>query len=90
MQILFHAPRTVCPVQNLALLCDLPKVPDFNFVEDPVTNATGLQISAVSLPELGSLKVVPISAIKEKLLYMHFEGDQIAFVSRFPNKVKSD
>lgn len=80
----------VCPVQNLALLRDLPKVPDFNFVEDPVTNATGLQISAVSLPELGSLKVVPISAIKEKLLYMHFDGDQIAFVSRFPNKVESD
>ena len=78
-------------MQNLALLRDLPKVPDFNFVEDPVTNATGLQISAVSLPELGSLKVVPISAaIKEKLLYMHFDGDQIAFVSRFPNKVESD
>ena len=77
-------------MQNLALLRDLPKVPDFNFVEDPVTNATGLQISAVCSPELGSLKVVPISAIKEKLVYMHFEGDQIAFVSRFPNRVESD
>ena len=77
-------------MQNLALLRDLPKVPDFNFVDDPVTNVTGLQISAVSLPELGSLKVVPISAIKEKLLYMQFEGDQIAFVSCFPNKVESD
>ena len=80
----------VCPVQNLALLRDLPKVTNFNFVEDPVTNATGLQISVVSSPELGSLKVVLISAIKEKLVYMHFEGDQIAFVSRFPNKAESD
>ena len=75
-------------MQNLALLRDFPKVPDFNFVEDPLRHATGLQISAVYLPELESLKIVPISAIKEKLVY--FKGDEIAFVSRFPNKVESD
>ena len=80
----------VCPVQNFALVRGFSKIPDFNFVEDPLTHATGLQITAVYLPEPESLRVIPISAIKEKLVYMFFKGEEIAFVSRFPNSVESD
>lgn len=80
----------VCAVQNLALVRDFPKIPGFKFIEDPLTHATGVQITAVHLPELESLKVIPISAIKEKLIFMHFKGGEIAFVSRFPNRVESD
>ena len=34
--------------------------------------------------------IIPISAVKEKLVYMQCEGEELAFVSRFPNRVKSD
>ena len=69
----------VCPVQNLALVCDFPKIPGFK-----------VQITAAHLPKLKSLKVIPISTIQEKLVFMHFKGEATAFVSPFPNRVESD
>ena len=86
----FYVWKTVCPVQNLALVRDFPKIRSFKFVEDPLTHATGVQLTAVYLPELENLKVIPISAIKEKVVYKQFKGEETAFVSRFPNKVESD
>ena len=76
--------------QNLALVRDFLKIPGFKFIEDPLTDATGVQITAAHLPELESLKVIPISPMKEKLVFMHFKGEETAFVSRFPNRVESD
>ena len=42
------------------------------------------------LPEHRSFKVIPISAIEEKLVFMHFKGEETAYVSLFPNRVESD
>ena len=53
-------------------------------MEGPLTHATAVQITAVHLPKLKNLKVIPISAIQEKLVFMHFEGEETAFVPGFP------
>lgn len=77
-------------MQNLALVRDFPKIPGFKFIEDPLTHATAVQITAAHLRELRSFKVIAISAIEEKLVFMHFKGEETAYVSRFPNRVESD
>ena len=79
----------VCPVKNLALVYALPRVLGFAFIEDPITFATGQQLTAVYAREK-VIMITPISAVKEKLVYMQCEGEELAFVSRFPNRVKSD
>lgn len=79
----------VCPVHNLALIRPFTKVPDFKLVEDSLTHSTGIQITAVSSKH-ERLEVLPISAIKEKLVYMLFKDEDIAFACRFPNRVESD
>lgn len=81
----------VCPVQNLALVRDFPKIPGFKFIEDPLTHATGVQITAAHLPELESLKVIPISAIKEKLFLCILREKRQLFFPAFPielNRIK--
>lgn len=84
------AENCVCPVENLALIQELPKVPGFTFTEDPITHASGLQFSAIfPRDHAGIMKVIPVSAIREKLVYMQC-GEEIAFVSRFSNRVESD
>lgn len=79
----------VCPIENLALVYALPRVLGFAFIEDPITFATGQQLTAVYTREK-VIMIIPISAVKEKLVYMQCEGEELAFVSRFPNRVKSD
>lgn len=79
----------VCLVKNLALVYALPRVLGFAFIEDPITFATGQQLTAVYAREK-VIMIIPISAVKEKLVYMQCEGEEVAFVSRFPNRVKSD
>ena len=79
----------VCPVKNLALVYALPRVLGFAFIEDPITFATGQQLTAVYAREK-VIMIIPISAVKEKLVYMQCEGEEVAFVSRFPNRVESD
>ena len=82
----------VCPLENLALIQVLPNVPGFTITEDPITHASGLQFTAV-IPQAGdhasTIKVIPISAIKEKLVYMQYD-EKVGFVSRFLNRVESD
>jgi len=81
----------VCSVKNLAFVRLLPRVPEFTFIEDPITCARGQQLTAVYSWEHNSVTmVIPISAIKEKLVYMQCEDGGLAFVSRFPNRVESD
>ena len=78
------------PVENLALVYALPRVPGFAFIEDPITFATGQQLTAIYAREyMKEIMVIPISAVKEKLVYMQCEGEEVAFVSRFPNWVES-
>lgn len=72
-----------------ALVYALPRVLGFAFIEDPITFATGQQLTAVYARET-VIMIIPISAVKEKLVYMQCEGEKVAFVSRFPNRVKSD
>ena len=79
----------VCPVKNLALVYAFTRVPGFAFIEDPITFATGQQLTAVYAREK-VIMIIPISAVKEKLVYMQCEGEEVAFVSRFPNRVESD
>ena len=82
----------ICPVENLALIQVLPNVPGFTVTEDPIAHASGLQFTAI-IPQAGdhasTIKVIPISAITEKLVYMQCD-EKVAFVSRFPNRVESD
>ena len=86
------AETCVCPVENLALIQVLPNVPGFTITEDKITHSSGLQFTAI-IPQAGdhasTIKVIPISAIKEKLVYIQCDKE-VAFVSRFPNRVKSD
>ena len=67
-------------------------MPGFTITEDPITHASGLQFTAV-IPQAGdhtsAIKVIPISAIREKLIYMQCD-EKVAFDSRFPNRVESD
>ena len=82
----------VSPVENLALIQVLPNVPGFTITEDPITHASGLQFTAI-IPQDGdntsTIKVIPTSAIREKLVSMQCD-EKVAFVSRFPNRVESD
>ena len=83
----------VCPVENLALIQVLPNVPaGFTITEDPITHASGLQFTAI-IPQAGdhasTMKVILISAIREKLVYMQCD-EKLAFVSCVPNRVESD
>ena len=82
----------VCPVENLALIQVLPNVPGFTITEDPITHGSGLQFTAI-VPQTGdhasTIKVILISAIREKLVYMQCD-EKVAFVSHFPNRVESD
>ena len=90
--IVFYAWTTVfvqCKILHWCVTFQL-KIPGFKFNEDPLTHATAVQITAAHLPKLKSLKVIPISAIQEKLVFMHLKGEETAFVSRFPNRVESD
>ena len=67
-------------------------MPGFTITEDPITHASGLQFTAI-IPQAddhaSTIKVIPISAIREKLVYMQCD-DKVAFVSHFPNRVESD
>ena len=67
-------------------------MPGFTLTEDPITHASGLQFTAI-IPQDGdntsTIKVIPTSAIREKLVYMQCD-EKVAFVSRFPNRVESD
>jgi len=79
-------------VENLALIQVLPNVPGFTITEDPITHAGGLQFTAIvpqTSDHASTIKVIPISAIREKFVYMQCE-QKLAFVSRFPNRVESD
>ena len=89
------AETCVCPVENLALIQVLPNVAGFTITEDKITHVSGLQFTA-TIPQAGDhtstikvIQVIPISAIKEKLVYMQCD-EEVAFVSNFPNRVESD
>lgn len=83
--------RELCLFGEKPCVCSSPRVPEFTFIEDPITCARGQQLTAVYSWEHNSVTtVIPISAIKEKLVYMQCEGGGLAFVSRFPNRVESD
>lgn len=86
------AEQCVCPTRNLALVYVLQTLPDFHFVQDRLTGATALQMTAVQVPNYDRChaQVIPISAIRDKLVFMHFHGQDVAFVSRFPNNIESD
>ena len=82
----------VCPVENLALIQVLPNVPGFTITEDSITHASGLQFTAIipqAADHASTIKVIPISAITGKLVYMQCDK-KVAFVSRFLNRVESD
>ena len=91
--IVFYAWTTVfvqCKILHWCVTFQL-KIPGFKFNEDPLTHATAVQITAAHLPKLKSRKVIPISAIPEKLVFMHLREKRQLLSHAFPielNRIK--
>ncbi len=65
---------------------------DIRLANDPITQASVSHITPCQPPQATRLVVIPVLAILQKVVYIHFPdmSDYNTFVAVFPNTVESD